>query len=211
MRGLEIRRAAVVLLVTVSMGPGCQKETRSAAMRAYRDITARPLSPDDRARALADFVAEYPQPKTNPDLLRALQWLATHEDAAGRFDAAAAWYERTVTVAPEDPDVLNAAGYYDAVHGLRLDRAVEMLTTADRLASERKLNPRHRGLIKDSLGWALVVRGDRERGASILEEASALAPDVKVIRDHLDAARSGRVGGAAGATGSSGGSEETDG
>src|SRR5262249_7286811 len=139
----------------------------------------------DRAAALEAFVARYPETKTNPHLVRACTMLAEHHAREGRFEVAASWYERALRASPDDPDLMNAAGYFDATHGIALDRAVSILETAVRLSDERGYPARRRGFIRDSLGCAHRARGNPSLAVVLLEEADRLAPGVAIIREHL--------------------------
>jgi tetratricopeptide (TPR) repeat protein len=175
------------LLALALMAPqaGCEKEVHRAAGRAFQDILARDLSPDEQAAALEELVRTYPEPKTNPNLVRALRMLGDHHARAGRPDIAASWYERAVRVDPDDPDLLNLLGYHYARNRMNLDRAVSVLEKAVRLAEEQGYPARRQGLYKDSLGWAYRMRGDLPLSVALLEEAMRLAPGLVVIQGHL--------------------------
>jgi tetratricopeptide (TPR) repeat protein/dienelactone hydrolase len=185
MRGATARVAVGVLLAALIPHLGCEKETHRAARRAFQDILARDLPSAEEAKALEEFVRTYPEPKTNPSLVRACGILAEFHARAGRPDIAASWYERAVRAGPDDPDLLNVLGYFYARNRMNLDRAVTLLDMAVRLAEERQYSPRRVGLIKDSLGWAYRMRGDLPLAVALLEEASRLAPGVGVIQEHL--------------------------
>lgn len=175
----------LLALALIAFQTGCEKEMHRAAGRAFQDILARDLSPDEQAAALEQLVRAYPEPKTNPNLLRALRMLADHYARAGRPDIAASWYERAVRVDPDDPDLLNLLGYHYAKNRMNLDRAVSVLERAVRLAEEQGYPARRQGFYKDSLGWAYRMRGDLPLSVALLEEATRLAPGVVVIQGHL--------------------------
>jgi dienelactone hydrolase len=186
------RAAGVVLrlltcLLAAVVLTGCEKGTRWAAEREFRELLARDLASADEARELEAFIERYPEPKTNPNLLRAYMMLGVYHDREHRYEIAASWYERALRVSPNDPDLMNSLGYLYARHGLNLDRAVVLLETAVRLAEQREYPPRRLGLIKDSLGWAYRARGDLPQAVVELEEACRLAPGVAILREHLAA------------------------
>ncbi len=185
MRGATARVAVGIILAALIPHLACEKETHRAARRAFQDILARDLPAAEEAAALEEFVRAYPEPKTNPSLVRACGILAEFHARAGRPDIAASWYERAVRASPDDPDLLNALGYLYARNRMNPDRAVTVLETAVRLAEERQYAPRRVGFIKDSLGWAYRMRGDLPLAVALLEEASRLAPGVGVIQEHL--------------------------
>lgn len=61
--------------------------------------------------------------------------------------------------------------------------------TALKLALEAvKLEPGNASML-DTAGWLLVVTGERQRGITMLEKASKIAPDNQVITRHLEQAR----------------------
>ncbi len=177
--------AWTLLLAAVSCPPACEKEIHRAAQRTFQQILGRDLTPEQEAAALEEFVRAYPEPKTNPNLVRAFGMLADFHARAGHPDIAASWYERAVRVSPDDPDLLNALGYHYALNRMNLDRAVAVLESAVRLAEERRYPGRRQGFIKDSLGWAYRMRGDLPLAVALLEEATRLAPGVAVIQEHL--------------------------
>ena len=175
--------AAVLMLVAQALA--CEKETQRAARKAFQEILARDRQTAEQAAALETFVQDFPEPKTNPYLVRACSMLADYHARAGRADIAASWYERAIRADPEDPDLLNALGFHYARNGMNLDRAVSVLEEAVRLAEKRRLASRRQGFIKDSLGWAYRKRGDLPLAVALLEESSRLAPGTPIIRQHL--------------------------
>ncbi len=177
--------AAVLACSALAFSLACEKETHRAARREFQSLMARGLPPAEQAASLEGFVQAFPEPKTNPYLVRACSMLAEHHARGGRPDIAASWYERAVRASPDDPDLLNALGYHYARNAMNLDRAVSVLETAVRLAEERGYPPRRVGLIKDSLGWCYKVRGDLPLAVALLEEACRLAPGVPILRTHL--------------------------
>jgi len=146
-----MRRAAwaplALILPALVFQLACEKETHRAARRAFQDILARNLPPEQQAAALEELVRAYPEPKTNPNLVRAFGMLADYHARAGRPDIAASWYERAARVSPDDPDLLNALGYHYARNRMNLDRAVSVLETAVRLAEQRRYPARRVGFI----------------------------------------------------------------
>jgi Tfp pilus assembly protein PilF/dienelactone hydrolase len=185
MRPIGVCLSAGLVLVALVSQAACEKETHRAARAAFQDILGRNLPPPAQAAALEEFVRAYPEPKTNPNLVRACEILADFHAREGRPDIAASWYERAVRASPDDPDLLNALGYHYARNRMNLDRAVTVLETAVRLAEERRYAARRQGFIKDSLGWAYRMRGDLPLAVALLEEASRLAPGVSIIQEHL--------------------------
>ncbi len=181
-RGPSVGLGIIILALSLA---ACEKGTRRAATRAWQDLAVRPPLDGARAAAVEEFVRSYPEFKTNPQLVRACSLLAEHHAARDRLDIAASWYERAVRAVPDDPDLLNAIGYFYARNRMNLDRATSLLETATRLATERGDPPRRLGLIKDSLGWCYRMRGDLPQAVALLEEACRLAPGVAVLQEHL--------------------------
>jgi tetratricopeptide (TPR) repeat protein len=172
-------------LSLIGLTVGCEKSRLIASRGEFRELTSRSTSDEQRIIALARFVERRPERKTNPHLTQACTAIGRHHARADRPALAAAWYERAVAAVPDDPTLLNLAGYHYAEHGRSLDRAIEMLSRALQLALERDYPPRQIGFFKDSLGWAFRGRGDLRKASTLLGEARELAPDVAIIEKHL--------------------------
>lgn len=132
--------------------------------------------------------------------LRAQSWLdvgVRYERAmlaAEAGDLSGAWKEMAglVTDAPDDPAVLNLAGYSLLERGIDLSRAEELLERAYRLAP---LDP----YLLDSLGWLRYKQGRLAAAARWLERATRIDPwlsaawrhlgRVQIARGRLDPAR----------------------
>ena len=179
------RAVAVMALCCLAALAGCEKKTHRDSRNEFQSLMALRLTDSERARRLEEFVRRYPEPKTNAYLTRACTLLAEHNSREKRPDIAASWYERGVRARPNDPDLLNALGYHYAQNGMNLDRAVSVLERAVDLAVERDYPNRRQGLYKDSLGWAYRMRGDLPLAVALLEEACRMAPDVRILQDHL--------------------------
>lgn len=97
---------------------------------------------------------------------------------AGRWAEAEVDLRFALTLAPNEPLLLNFLGYSYVERGQNVDEAFGMI--------ERALEARpSSGAITDSLGWAHYQRGDYEKAARLLERAVALSPGDDVITDHL--------------------------
>lgn len=175
----------LVLVLPLLTLAACEKQTHRDSRLRFQEIMSASMSDDARAHALEEFVHRYPEPKTNPNLARSCQTLAQYHARRGRADIASSWYERALRADPDDPDLLNRLGYHYARAGMNLDRAVEVLELAVRLAEERGYAERRQGFFKDSLGWAYRMRGDLPRAVALIEEACRLAPGVAILREHL--------------------------
>lgn len=183
-------RAALLIRVLlgvslIGMTVGCEKSRLIASRGEFRELTSRSTSDEQRIIELARFVERRPERKTNPHLTQACTAIGRYHARAGRAALAAAWYERAVAAIPDDPTLLNLAGYHYAEHGTSLERAIGMLSHALHLALARDYPPRQIGFFKDSLGWAFRGRGDLRKASMLLGEARELAPDVAIIEKHL--------------------------
>ncbi len=100
------------------------------------------------------------------------------QERAGRWQRAEADFQRALSLAPEQPYVLNYLGYTWVEQGQNLVEARRMLERA------AELRPQD-GNIADSLGWALFKIGDMTGAVRWLEKAVELEPRNSVINDHL--------------------------
>jgi tetratricopeptide (TPR) repeat protein len=85
---------------------------------------------------------------------------------------------QALSLAPEQPYVLNYLGYTWAEQGKNLDRAKAMLLRATELRPQD-------GNIADSLGWVLFRLGELPGAVTWLEKSVELEPRSSVINDHL--------------------------
>lgn len=86
--------------------------------------------------------------------------------------------EMALKLKPEQPLVMNYLAYTWIEHGVKQDKALEMLHKAVELRQED-------GFIVDSLGWAYYRRGDFAKAVKYLELAIELEPSEATINDHL--------------------------
>jgi len=83
-----------------------------------------------------------------------------------------------LTLAPDEPRLLNELGYAWVDRGENLDRALEMLRRAVAGAPDQ-------GYILDSLAWAYYRLGQYDQAVAPQEAASQLMPVDPVVTDHL--------------------------
>ncbi|WP_306119649.1 MULTISPECIES: tetratricopeptide repeat protein [unclassified Roseitalea] len=95
-----------------------------------------------------------------------------------RWPEAERVFKYTLTLSPDQPDVLNYLGYSWIDMSMHLDEGIEMI----RKAVEQR--PRD-GYIVDSLGWAYYRLGEFDKAVEHLERATELRPRDAIINDHL--------------------------
>ena len=99
-------------------------------------------------------------------------------DQADQWQAAQADFETALTLAPDQPEVLNYLGYAWTERGESLPRARAMLQRA----VARDPND---GAFVDSLGWVALRQGDVAEAVRQLERATELMPEDSTINGHL--------------------------
>lgn len=137
-------------------------------------LEEREQHPDLVERALQSALAAH------PDSVPALQHLAELSMRQHDWAKAAATYERLLVVLPDQANALNNLAYLYADRLDQPDRAVRAAERAHRHAGDRPT-------VEDTLGWALVRRGqpaDRERALTLLRHAHEFLPQDDV-RLHL--------------------------
>ena len=112
------------------------------------------------------------------DLWTSLLLQASALEDAGRWPAAKAALQEALTIAPDQPLLLNFLGYGKLERGEDLDAAEAMI----RKASE--LSPDDASII-DSLGWAQFKRGKTGEAIATLQRAAAKDPEQAEIQEHL--------------------------
>jgi Flp pilus assembly protein TadD len=99
-------------------------------------------------------------------------------ERTGRWTDAEADLQRALTLAPDQPEVMNYLAYAWIDRNERSDQALELLHRAVGIQPNA-------GHIVDSLGWAYYQRGDYEAALLHLERAIELEPDNYEVNDHL--------------------------
>lgn len=97
---------------------------------------------------------------------------------AGEWDAAEPLIERAVALQPDDPTVLNFAGYS------ALERRKDVKQSLARIEAAWAKAPQNAS-ITDSLGWAYFLTGRTDDAVELLERAQRGEPDNPVIVEHL--------------------------
>lgn len=113
---------------------------------------------------------------------RPLTILAMDAQQRGEVLVATRWYERSLTLQPDQPVVLNNLAWLKFEAGDA--QAVELAQRASELAPTN-------ASILDTYGWILFKRGNKQAALPILQRAARYAPDSKEIADHLAEAEKG--------------------
>lgn len=87
-------------------------------------------------------------------------------------------FRKALSIAPQEPSILNYLGYSLIDSGIKLDEAIAMVKKAV------SLKPND-GYIVDSLGWAYFQLGDYEQALEHMERAVDLRPGDATIAEHL--------------------------
>jgi tetratricopeptide (TPR) repeat protein len=134
--------------------------------------------PADAAGAFARAIATRDDATSNyPEWALWLMRGGAH-DEAGQWPEARAALERAYSLAPDQPLVLNYLGYSQLARRENMLEAERLIREAHRLAPDN-------AAITDSLGWALFLKGERDEGIQLLEQAVVGAPADTEINEHL--------------------------
>ena len=104
--------------------------------------------------------------------------LGIAQERAGNWKAAEKALLKALELEPNQPLLLNYLGYSWLQQGINVEQSIEMIKEAV------KQRPND-GFIVDSLGWALIKKGDFKQAVGFLEKAIELEPGNAVINDHL--------------------------
>ena len=115
---------------------------------------------------------------TSDEMWRLYLLQATALEESDRWPEAKQALETALTIAPEQPLLLNFLGYAKLERGEDLDSAEAMIRKAVELAPDN-------ASITDSLGWALYKRGRYADAIATLEKAAAGDPTQWEIHEHL--------------------------
>jgi tetratricopeptide (TPR) repeat protein len=99
-------------------------------------------------------------------------------ERAGQWPRAEADFLFALELSPDQPGVLNYLGYAWADQGRNMDRARAMV---ERAVEERP----EEGSYVDSLGWIMLLQGDKDAALRELERAVTLMPGDATINGHL--------------------------
>ena len=99
-------------------------------------------------------------------------------EQAHRWPEARAAVQQALTIAPEQPLLLNFLGYTELVHGENVEAAEAMIRKASALAPDD-------ASITDSLGWAEFKRGKVADAITTLQTAAQKDPEQAEIQEHL--------------------------
>jgi tetratricopeptide (TPR) repeat protein len=154
--------------------------------KQYADDATALITKGDLLRDSEDYtaaVAAYSAAITRSEPLKAADWPLLYargisSERAGDWNAAEADFTRALTLAPNQPDVLNYLGYSWLVMGKNIAKAREYLDIA--LAAR----PEDAHII-DSVGWAHYLSGDFAGAVQMFERAIQMMPDDATVNDHL--------------------------
>jgi tetratricopeptide (TPR) repeat protein len=100
------------------------------------------------------------------------------EERMGEYDKAEADMRQSLTLNPDQPQVLNYLGYSFVERRVNLDEALDMIQRAVAARPDS-------GYIVDSLAWAYFQLGRYQDAVAPMEKASLLEPVDPVVTDHL--------------------------
>jgi tetratricopeptide (TPR) repeat protein len=142
---------------------------------------------NDAANAYGRAVALAHAQGLKADLWPLLLLQANALEQANRWPEAKQALQEALTIAPEQPVLLNFMGYAKLERGEDVDSAEAMIRKASELAPDD-------ASITDSLGWAEFKRGKIAEAIATLQRAAEKDPDQAEIQEHLGDAlfKSGR-------------------
>ena len=208
---------ALALLRSVPAGDALMPQVRDVQVRilrdlnkdseAYRIAASAAASPDadmgdfsrlgdvlqsmkrhnEAADAYGRAIAYAQARKLDGQLWTLLLFRASALEDANRWPEARAALQQALTLAPDQPLLLNFLGYAKLERGEDMDAAEAMIRKAANLAPDE-------ASITDSLGWAEFKRGKVNDAIATLQRAAEKDPAQAEIQEHLGDAlyRSGR-------------------
>jgi Tfp pilus assembly protein PilF len=172
---LEIRdlaHAADVLTHATAVAPN--------SWAAYRDLAQVKLAANDSNAALAEYRTALRLAPREP---RVVTELASLYESLGRVDEAIALYEALL----QDPNVQQLAANNLAMLLVNYKTDAASLDRARTLTAHFDLSDN--ASLRDTTGWVHFKRREYQDAVAVLERAAYRSPDSKVIRAHLDMAR----------------------
>ena len=164
--------AALAVARSALAGPNISSADYSRLGDVYSSMQAYGDAADAYGRALA-LTDEKATDRWTLLLLK-----ASSLEAADRWPEAKRDLETALTLAPDQPLILNFLGYAKLERGEDLDDAEAMIRKASQLAPDD-------ASITDSLGWAQYKRGRIDEAIETLQRAAVADPSQAEIREHL--------------------------
>jgi len=165
---------AYALAWTRASQPGATVGDLSRLGEVYHALKRYPESAEAYGRAIALAKTQNLKDELWPLLL--LQASALEEGK--RWPEARAALQEGLTLAPQQPLLLNFLGYAKLERGEDVEAAEQMIRTASELAPDD-------ASITDSLGWAQFKRGKVGDAIATLQRAAEKDPDQAEIQEHL--------------------------
>jgi tetratricopeptide (TPR) repeat protein len=174
---------AYAIAASAANARGAGKSDFSRLGEVLQAMKRNPEAADAYGRAIAAARAE----GENADLWSLLLLRASALEDADHWPEARAALQQALTLAPEQPLLLNFLGYGKLERGEDLDAAEAMIRKASELAPDD-------ASIIDSLGWAQFKRGRLAESIATLQRAAEKDPEQAEIQEHLGDAlyKSGR-------------------
>ena len=168
----DLAHAEDALTHAIAIAPG--------SWAAYRDLAQVKLAANDSNAAIAEYRTAS---KLAPREPRVVTELASLYENLGRVDEAIALYEALL----KDPNVQQLAANNLAMLLVNYKTDAASLDRARTLTAHFDLsdNPS----LLDTTGWVHFKRREYQDAVAVLERAADRSPDSKVIRSHLDMAR----------------------
>ncbi|MEO6255777.1 MAG: tetratricopeptide repeat protein [Sphingomicrobium sp.] len=142
------------------------------------DVLAGSKRPNEAADAYGRAIALAQAQGMQSDLWPLYLLRATALESANRWPETKQALQAALTLAPDQPLILNFLGYAELERGENLDAAEAMIRKASALAPDD-------ASITDSLGWAMYKRGRFADAIETLQRAAASDPQQPEINEHL--------------------------
>ena len=174
---------AYAIAASAAAAPNAGASDFSRLAEVYQAMKRNNEAADAFGRAIALTSAE----GRTADLWTLLLLQASALQDANRWPEAKAALQQGLTLAPDQPLLLNFLGYAKLERGEDMDAAEAMIRKASSLAPDD-------ASIIDSLGWAQFKRGKIAEAIATLQSAAQKDPDQAEIQEHLGDAlfKSGR-------------------
>ncbi|WP_432738774.1 tetratricopeptide repeat protein [Maridesulfovibrio sp. FT414] len=115
--------------------------------------------------------------KNSPNNPQILFQLGVSEERKGNIDKTIAYMEQIISSYPDHADALNFVGYLLADRNQQLDRALVLISRANKLEPDN-------GYIIDSLAWVNYKLGNFEEAFKQIKRATSIRPNQAELWDH---------------------------